>query len=54
MTSASEGAGAAGLLAGAAGTWKLDPTATTIEFNSKAMWGLVKVKGRLRAVEGTG
>jgi polyisoprenoid-binding protein YceI len=45
MTSASEGDGA-DRLAGAAGTWTLDPTATTIELNSKAMWGLANVKGR--------
>jgi polyisoprenoid-binding protein YceI len=43
-----------GLLAGAAGTWVLDPSATTIELRTKAMWGLANVKGTFRAVDGGG
>jgi polyisoprenoid-binding protein YceI len=54
MTSASAGDGPVDRLAGAAGAWTLDPTASTIEFESKAMWGLAKVKGRFQAVEGGG
>ena len=41
-------------LADAAGQWRLDPTATTIELRTKAMWGLAKVRGRFKAVEGSG
>jgi polyisoprenoid-binding protein YceI len=41
-------------LAGAAGTWRLDATATTIELRTKAMWGLAKVKGTFKALEGSG
>lgn len=36
-----------------AGTWTLDAAATSIEFHTKAMW-LVKVKGTLKALSGTG
>jgi polyisoprenoid-binding protein YceI len=46
--------GAAGLLSEAAGTWTLDPSATTIELRTKAMWGLTKVKGTFKVVEGSG
>jgi polyisoprenoid-binding protein YceI len=42
------------LLATAAGTWKLDPADTTIQFHTKAMWGLAKVLGTFRAVSGRG
>ena len=42
------------VLATAAGTWQLDPTDTTIEFHTKAMWGLTKVHGTFRAVSGRG
>jgi polyisoprenoid-binding protein YceI len=41
-------------LATAAGTWRLDPISTTVEFHTKAMWGLAKVKGTFRAVSGSG
>jgi polyisoprenoid-binding protein YceI len=44
--------GSEGLFAGAAGTWVLDPSATTIELRTKAMWGLANVKGTFKAVEG--
>jgi polyisoprenoid-binding protein YceI len=37
-----------------AGTWRLDPERTSIEFHSKAMWGMAKVKGTFRAVSGSG
>jgi polyisoprenoid-binding protein YceI len=40
--------------AGMIGTWQLDPKTTTIEFHTTAMWGLAKVTGTLRAVEGRG
>src|SRR6202034_3409129 len=43
-----------GLFAGAAGAWVLDPSATTIELQTKAMWGLAKVKGSFTAVDGAG
>jgi polyisoprenoid-binding protein YceI len=41
-------------LADAAGQWQLDPTGTTIDLRTKAMWGLAKVRGRFNAVEGSG
>lgn len=37
-----------------AGTWQLDPRNTTVEFHTKAVWGLAKVKGTFRAVSGSG
>jgi polyisoprenoid-binding protein YceI len=40
-------------LAPFAGTWTLDPTNTSVAFNTKAMWGLVKVKGSFRPTEGS-
>jgi polyisoprenoid-binding protein YceI len=43
-----------GVLAGAVGTWSLDPSLTTIELRTKAMWGLAKVKGNFKAVGGEG
>jgi polyisoprenoid-binding protein YceI len=42
------------LLEGAAGTWRLDPSNTTIEIHTKAIWGLAKVKGTFSAVSGNG
>lgn len=45
--------GGAGLPAAAAGSWKLDPVATTIELRTKAMWGLAKVKAHFKAIEGS-
>lgn len=42
------------LLAGAAGAWRLDPSSTTIEIHTKAIWGLAKVKGTFSAVSGNG
>jgi polyisoprenoid-binding protein YceI len=36
------------------GTWLLDPSATTVELHTKAMWGMAKVKGSFTAIEGTG
>lgn len=35
------------------GTWNLNAAATSIEFQTKAMW-IVKVKGTLKALDGTG
>jgi polyisoprenoid-binding protein YceI len=43
----------AGWLSGATGTWVLDPSATTVELRTKAMW-VLPVKGTFRAVEGSG
>jgi polyisoprenoid-binding protein YceI len=37
----------------AAGTWHLDPNSTSIEFHTKAMWGMAKVKGTFRALSGS-
>ena len=37
-----------------AGTWRLDPSATTVEFHTKAMWGMAKVNGTFRPVSGIG
>jgi len=44
----------AGPLAAAVGSWTLDPSASTVELRTKAMWGLVPVKAAFRAVEGGG
>ncbi len=38
----------------ATGTWSLDPTATTVQLHTKALWGLAKVTGTLKVVEGSG
>jgi polyisoprenoid-binding protein YceI len=35
------------------GTWTLDPQATTIALKTKAMWGVVPVKGTFRATGGS-
>jgi polyisoprenoid-binding protein YceI len=40
------------LLSGSFGRWQLDPSTTTIELHTKAMWGLVGVKGHLKAIDG--
>jgi polyisoprenoid-binding protein YceI len=53
MTDPSPVAGHAELLSTAVGTWTLDPSATTIELHTKAMWGLAKVTGHFTAVEGS-
>ena len=37
-----------------AATWHLDPTSTTIEFHTKAMWGMAKVNGTFSAMSGSG
>jgi len=42
------------LLASVAGGWQLDPEGTTIEFHTKAMWGLANVAGTFGAVRGNG
>ena len=42
------------LLLGSAGTWTLDPAASTVELHTKAMWGLVKVKGAFAVTQGSG
>jgi polyisoprenoid-binding protein YceI len=38
----------------AAGSWRLDPAATTVTLSTRAMYGLVRVKGRLAALDGHG
>ena len=38
----------------ATGSWNLDPSATTVELHSKAMWGLANVKGTFKVASGTG
>lgn len=38
----------------AAGRWQLDPKSTTIEFHTKAMWGLARVMGTFGALSGSG
>lgn len=40
-------------LADLAGTWTLDPSRTTIQFQTKAMW-ILNVSGALHATEGNG
>jgi polyisoprenoid-binding protein YceI len=44
----------ADLLATTAGIWRLDPSSSSIEIHTKAIWGLAKVKGTFNAVSGTG
>jgi polyisoprenoid-binding protein YceI len=41
-------------LGDARGRWQLDPMGTTIELQTKAVWGLAKVRGRFNAIEGSG
>jgi hypothetical protein len=40
----------ADLLATTAGIWRLDPSSSSIEIHTKAIWGLAKVKGTFNAV----
>jgi polyisoprenoid-binding protein YceI len=44
----------AGPLASATGTWSLDPSASTVELHTKAMWGLATVKAVFKPTEGGG
>jgi len=44
----------AGPLAVAAGTWALDPSKSSAELRTKAMWGLVPVKATFAVVAGGG
>ena len=44
----------AGPLASTTGTWQLDPSATTVELRTKAMWGLAKVKVVFKPTSGGG
>jgi polyisoprenoid-binding protein YceI len=53
MADSSPASGSAELLSTAVGTWTLDPSATTIELHTKAMWGLAKVTGHFTAAEGS-
>jgi polyisoprenoid-binding protein YceI len=45
--------GTAKAVAASAGSWVLDPTATTIELHTKAIWGFSKVKATFAALEGS-
>jgi polyisoprenoid-binding protein YceI len=42
------------LLSASAGTWTLDPSASTVELRTKAMWGMAKVKATFAVLEGSG
>jgi len=53
MTDSSPTSSPTELLSTAVGTWTLDPSATTIELHTKAMWGLAKVTGHFTAAEGS-
>src|SRR3954453_8344721 len=35
------------------GTWRLDPTRSSVEFHVRHFWGLISVKGDFSAYEGT-
>ncbi len=52
MTSTDRGDRASEVLAEAA-VWTLDVSGTTIEFRTRSFWGLLKIKGSFKAVEGT-
>ena len=41
-------------LAEMVGTWQLDPKHTIVGFHTTAFWGLTKVTGTVRAVQGSG
>jgi polyisoprenoid-binding protein YceI len=41
-------------LAASVGSWTVDPSATTVESHTKAMWGLAKVNARFAVQSGTG
>jgi polyisoprenoid-binding protein YceI len=53
MADSSPASRPAELLSATVGTWTLDPSATQIELQTKAMWGLAKVTGHFTAVEGS-
>jgi polyisoprenoid-binding protein YceI len=36
------------------GVWKLDPERSTVELESRILWGLVRVKGRFKQLSGDG
>ena len=38
----------------AAGSWRLDPQKSSVEFRARSIWGLVPVHGTFRTVEGGG
>jgi polyisoprenoid-binding protein YceI len=44
--------GTARALVDSAGTWLLDPSETTVELHTKAMWGTAKVKASFTVLEG--
>ena len=38
----------------AAGSWRLDPQKSSVEFHARVLWGLAPVRGTFRIVEGGG
>ena len=52
MTSTDRSDRACEVLAVAA-VWTLDLSGTTIEFRTRSLWGLLKIRGSFKAVEGT-
>jgi polyisoprenoid-binding protein YceI len=53
MDRTEQSVGTAKALAEAEGTWVLDPSQTTVELHTKAMWGLAKVKATFTVLEGS-
>jgi polyisoprenoid-binding protein YceI len=54
MTSVNRGTWVDEVLVGAPSVWTLDPSATTLEFQTRSFWGLLKIRGNFKAVEGEG
>jgi polyisoprenoid-binding protein YceI len=54
VSSTTPGPEAVALPADATGTWNIDPSATTVQLHTKAMWGLAKVTGTLKVTDGAG
>ncbi|MCW2522119.1 MAG: YceI family protein [Frankiales bacterium] len=52
MTSPTPGPESSVLLAASVGSWHLDAARTTVELQTKAMWGLAKVTATFKAIEG--
>jgi polyisoprenoid-binding protein YceI len=53
MTEPTPTTGTTDLLAASVGTWTVDPSASTVELHTKAIWGLVKVTATFRVIEGS-
>lgn len=54
MTAQDSAADAAAARGAAVGSWTLDPAGTEVVFDTKSMWGMVKVHGAFTAASGTG